>query len=163
MKINTEEQLRELYGWPRGRASIKVLTQLEEHCTNFVSKSPFLVMSTVDKRGSMDASPRGGDPGFVKVINETTIVIPDSKGNNRVDSLVNIVETGAVGLLFLLPGVDETLRINGRAHISTDAQYLEEFLALKNPTMGRMLKDQLGGDGPIETVEEMKRRYTPDL
>ena len=201
MKIITEEQLRELYEWPKGRAGKKVLPELEKHSIHFIESSPFCVISTSDAKGKMDASPRGGQSGFIKVLDDRTIVIPDAKGNNRVDSLVNIIETGRIGILFLIPGIDETLRINGGAAISTDDQYLslfpeetqrpksylvitieEVFLhcakALMRsklwedelkvnkeefPTMGRMLKDQLGGDQPLETREEMIKRYLPDL
>lgn len=81
----------------------------------------------------MDASPRGGNPGFVKVLNSQEIVIPDAKGNNRVDSLINIVETGRIGMLFLIPGVDETLRLNGTAFITSDTKYIEMFLSEKIP------------------------------
>lgn len=70
----------------------------------------------------MDASPRGGNPGFIKVLNEQEVVIPDSTGNNRIDSLVNIVDSGRIGTLFLIPGIDETLRVNGSAYISTDQE-----------------------------------------
>ena len=83
MRVTTQEELRKLYKWPEGRASKKVIFKLEKHCINFISKSPFLVMSTTDKEGKMDASPRGGAPGFVYILNSTTLVIPDSKGNNR--------------------------------------------------------------------------------
>lgn len=100
MKIRTEEELRELYGWPKGRASSKVLNQLEKHSKNFIKHTPFLVMSTCDRNGHADASPRGGKAGFVKILDRKTILIPDAKGNNRVDSLVNIVETGIIGCLF---------------------------------------------------------------
>lgn len=127
MKISSEEELRTLYGWPKGRAKIKVLTQLEKHSKNFILHSPFLVMSTYDKDGRADASPRGGQVGFVKMLDDHTLLIPDAKGNNRVDSLINIVETGNVGCLFLIPGIDETLRINGSAIISTDKEYMDCF------------------------------------
>jgi len=90
-------------------------------------------MSTYDKAGRSDASPRGGAPGFVYIQDEHTLLLPDSKGNNRVDSLVNIVETGKIGLLFFIPGVDETLRINGSAEVNTDHELLEHFSTLKNP------------------------------
>jgi len=133
MKIDAKDQLRELYGFPGGRAKIKVLNVLEKHAIHFIEKSPFLTISTISKDGKMDNSPRGGQPGLVKVINETTIVIPDSKGNNRLDSLVNIIETGSIGTLFLIPGVDETLRINGKAYISTNEEFLELFQEEKNP------------------------------
>ena len=132
MKIQNETQLRELYGYPKGRAKDKVLTHLDQHAINFINTSPFLVLSTSSNKGKMDASPRGGNSGFVKVLNETTLVLPDAKGNNRVDSICNIVETGQIGMLFLIPGVDETLRINGTAYLSTDLKYLDLFTEEQN-------------------------------
>ena len=133
MEIKSIDQLRELYGYPNGRARVKSLTCLEKHAINFIAKSPFIVISTSSKDYKLDASPRGGIPGFVKVLNNTTVIIPDAKGNNRVDSLSNITETGQIGLLFLIPGVDETLRINGKATISTQPEYLKLLDAEKNP------------------------------
>ena len=127
MYIETEEQLRELYGFPKGRAKDKQLSVLEKHSINFIKHSPFLIISTHSKAGSMDCSPRGGKPGFVKVLNEKTIIIPDGKGNNRLDSLVNITQTEKIGCLFLIPGVCETLRVNGSAKISTSSEYLNYF------------------------------------
>ncbi len=132
MKITTESQLRELYGFPSGRAAKKSLLKLEQHAKNFISKSPFVVMATVSGNGLMDNSPRGGKPGFVHVLDDSHVVIPDSKGNNRLDSLVNIVENGCVGLFFLLPGIDETLRINGTAEIRCDQALLDRFKDEKN-------------------------------
>jgi len=135
MNIETIEQLRELYGYPSGRAKIKVLSQLEQHSKNFINKSPFVVISTVDKNNKLDASPRGGTAGFIKIINDETIIIPDAKGNNRLDSLSNIIATKQIGLLFMIPGVDETLRVNGAAHLSTDDAYLDMFVEeRKRPT-----------------------------
>ncbi|WP_298500096.1 pyridoxamine 5'-phosphate oxidase family protein [uncultured Algibacter sp.] len=201
MKIENEDQLRKLYGYPSRRAKEKVLTRLEKHAINFIETSPFLVMSTSNKKGKMDASPRGGVAGFVKVMDKTTLVIPDVKGNNRVDSISNIVETGRIGLLFLIPGIDETLRVNGSAYLSTDTKYLELFTQEQNlpkasivvsveevflhcakafmrsklwdasaqidshsfPTMGQMLKDQLGTKEAPETREAMIKRYKKDL
>jgi len=133
MKIETKNQLRELYDLPSGRAKDKVFSILDKHAINFISKSPFIVLSTSNKNGKMDASPRGGNPGFVKVLNSQEIVIPDAKGNNRVDSLINIVETGRIGMLFLIPGVNETLRLNGAAFITSDAKYIEMFSSEKIP------------------------------
>lgn len=133
MKIKNTEQLRELYGFPSGRAKVKVLQKLDIHSKNFIEKSPFLIMATTSEAYKQDASPRGGISGFVKIINSETLVIPDSKGNNRLDSLTNILETGVIGLIFLIPGVDETLRINGKAHISTNSEYLNLFDSEKNP------------------------------
>jgi PPOX class probable FMN-dependent enzyme len=107
----------------------KQLSALERHCESFIALSPFVVLSTADAQGRMDASPRGGAPGFVKVLDAHTLLIPDAPGNNRLDSLSNIVETGRIGLLFLVPGVDETLRINGAARLSQDAAHMARFSA----------------------------------
>jgi PPOX class probable FMN-dependent enzyme len=135
MNIETIEQLRELYGFPSGRAKVKALSQLEKHSKNFISKSPFVVISTVDKNYKLDASPRGGAAGFIKVIDDKTLIIPDAKGNNRLDSLSNIIATQQIGVLFMIPGVDETLRVNGKAQLSTDDSYLNQFTEeRKKPT-----------------------------
>jgi len=133
MYLESEEQLRELYGYPKGRAKDKQLPSLERHSSNFLAHSPFVTISTYAKSGSVDCSPRGGNPGFVKIINDNCIILPDGKGNNRLDSLVNIIETGQIGCLFLIPGVDETLRINGLARISTSPEYLSLFSDDRNP------------------------------
>ena len=133
MEITSESQLRELYGFASGRASKKSLLSLEEHAKNFIAKSPFVVLATISTTGKMDNSPRGGKPGFVQVLDDNHIVIPDSKGNNRLDSLVNIIENGRVGLFFMLPGIDETLRINGSAEIRTDRELLDRFTDEQNP------------------------------
>jgi len=127
MQIDSIQQLQELYGFPSGRAKDKVFSKLDKHAINFIDKSPFLVLSSSNKEGKHDASPRGGSSGFVKVISDSKIIIPDAKGNNRMDSISNIVETGKIGLLFLIPGVDETLRINGNAYLSTDKKYINLF------------------------------------
>lgn len=103
----------------------KQLDRLDAHCRRFIALSPFLVLASADESGRADASPRGGEPGFVKVPDERSLVIPDSKGNNRLDSLANLIRRPGVGLLFLIPGVDETLRVNGEAAISTDAALIE--------------------------------------
>jgi uncharacterized protein len=118
--ITTLDELRGLYDSARERSVLKELPQLDGHAERFVSLSPLLVISTHSAAGAADASPRGGEPGFVKVLDNATLLIPDSPGNNRLDSLHNIIETGHIGLLFFVPGMDETLRINGRAQLSTD-------------------------------------------
>ncbi|QRV24297.1 pyridoxamine 5'-phosphate oxidase family protein [Marinomonas foliarum] len=133
MYLDSEEQLREIYGYAKGRAKDKQLTSLERHSSHFLAHSPFVTISTYAKSGSVDCSPRGGNPGFVKIINDNCIILPDGKGNNRLDSLVNIIETGQIGCLFLIPGVDETLRINGLARISTSPEYLSLFSDDRNP------------------------------
>jgi len=122
--IRSLEQLRELYPPPGERAVRKELQGLETHSLNFIARPPFLVLATSDLEGALDASPRGGDPGFVKVADQGQLLIPDAPGNNRIDSLQNIVQTGRVGLIFMIPGIDETLRINGTALLSRDAQDL---------------------------------------
>jgi hypothetical protein len=120
MKINTLKELRSLYKFPAERAIKKEIGSLDKHCLDFISVSPFVLLSTTDSSFSLDVSPRGGDPGFVKINSDGKLLIPDFPGNNRLDSLTNILNTGKIGLLFLIPGFDETLRINGSAYISTD-------------------------------------------
>lgn len=118
MKIQTIADLRQLYAAPQGRAVQKEIQHLDVHCRSFIALSPFLMLATTDDQHQLDASPRGGEPGFAKVIDAQTLLIPDAPGNNRLDSLENIINTGKVGVLFLIPGFDETLRINGSASLS---------------------------------------------
>ena len=118
MKIETLEQLRTLYATPKERAVKKQLAALDRHCKHYISLSPFVVLSSMGGDKVLDASPRGGAPGFVNIIDDNTLLIPDSPGNNRLDTLENIIHTGRLGLLFLIPGVDETLRVNGAAELS---------------------------------------------
>ncbi|HEU4645565.1 MAG TPA: pyridoxamine 5'-phosphate oxidase family protein [Burkholderiales bacterium] len=117
--------LRTLYREPGERAVKKQLDRLDAHCRRFVSLSPFLVLASTDAKDRVDASPRGGDPGFVKAPDERTLLIPDSPGNNRLDSLQNLLDRPGVGLFFMIPGVDETLRVNGTAALRTDEALLE--------------------------------------
>ena len=119
--INTPEALREIYAPAIERAVLKSLTHLDGHCRRFIEKSPFLCLSTQGPDGA-DVSPRGDQPGFVHILDDTTLGIPDWRGNNRLDSLTNITQNPQVGLLFLIPGVDETLRINGTADITIDPE-----------------------------------------
>jgi uncharacterized protein len=107
----------------------KEIAALDGHCRSFIALSPFLILSTGSRGHELDASPRGGDPGFVKVTAQGRLLIPDAPGNNRLDSFENIVATGHVGLLFLIPGFDETLRVNGTAVLSTAA---DEIAACTN-------------------------------
>jgi PPOX class probable FMN-dependent enzyme len=127
--------LRELYPAPNERAVRKELDHLDVHCRRFIELSPFVVMASAaaGDDGPLDASPRGGTPGFVKVLDATTLLIPDAPGNNRLDSLANIVATERVGLLFLVPGIDESLRINGAAHVSDAPDLLAHFAHEKHP------------------------------
>jgi len=118
--ITTLAALRALYGPARERSLKKEIPALDAHAVQFIGLSPFVVLASSDADGEMDASPRGGEPGFVKVLDAQTLLIPDAPGNNRLDTLENIVATGRLGLLFMVPGFDETLRVNGRAVLSTD-------------------------------------------
>ncbi len=125
-RITDVESLEKLYGAPSGAAVEKEIDYLHPHYQRLIAASPFFVLATGGPDG-MDASPRGDAPGFVEVGDEKTLLIPDRRGNNRVDSLRNIIADPRVALLFLIPGVGETLRVNGRAEISTDPALLERF------------------------------------
>lgn len=127
--ISKLDDLLPLYGEVSERAQLKELNRLDAHCRHFISLSPFLVIGTAAKDGPADCSPKGDAPGFVAVLDDNTIAIPDRIGNNRIDSLRNIVENPAVGIIFFLPGVNETLRINGNARISTDPDLLASLAA----------------------------------
>jgi hypothetical protein len=116
--ITSLAALRALYAAPQERAVKKQIAALDRHCRQFIALSPFVLLATGDAAHHMDASPRGGAPGFVKVDDDGALLLPDAPGNNRLDSLENIVATGRAGLLFLIPGIDETLRVNGRATLS---------------------------------------------
>ena len=118
--ITNLEELRALYKTPSERAVEKELSELDQHCRKFIELSRFLVVTTRDNEGRVDTSPRGGDAGFVKVTPEGKLLLPDWPGNNRLDTFSNLLETGAVGLLFFVPGVDEVLRIKGVAEIRID-------------------------------------------
>jgi hypothetical protein len=125
MTLNLQA-LRALYPAPKERTLRKELRFLDLHCRRFIELSPFVVLASTGADGALDASPRGGAPGFVKAPDEYTLLIPDAPGNHRLDTLENIVATGRLGLLFMIPGVDETLRVNGRALLSTDPALIEQ-------------------------------------
>ena len=203
--ITTLSALRELFAPVNPRSALKELPQLDGHAKRFISLSPFVVISSYGADGRADTSPRGGNAGFVKVVDDGTLLIADSPGNNRLDTLENIVATRQVGLLFMVPGVDETLRVNGTAVLSTDenerklcedsrrvpklvirisvhASYLHCAKALMRsdlwnaerhinrnelPSMGEMMRDQMVGKLPDETVfetqEQMLVRYLKSL
>jgi uncharacterized protein len=121
MNITTVEALRQLYAAPHERAVKKQLAALDTHCRSFIERSPFLVLATSDLQHRLDASPRGGAPGFVKVTQAGELLMPDAPGNNRLDSFENVLATGRAGLIFMIPGFDETLRVNGTAVLSQAA------------------------------------------
>ncbi len=118
-------EIRELYGEPGERAVKKQLPRLEKHSRAFIALSPFLVIASSDPSGRCDASPKGDLPGFVRVLDDETLLIPDRLGNNRVDTIGNLLECPGVGLIFFVPGLRETLRVNGRARITTDPTLLD--------------------------------------
>jgi PPOX class probable FMN-dependent enzyme len=125
--------LREFYAEPSERALKKQLPALDRHCRAFIALSPFVVIASASAEGGVDASPKGDAPGFVRVLDDQTLVIPDRPGNNRVDTLGNILSNAHVGLLFMVPGMNETLRVNGTAQISTDPDLLAP-LAVRGKT-----------------------------
>lgn len=127
--IDDPQRLRALYPATGERALRKQMAVLDRHALNFIALSPFVVLSSADAQGHQDASPRGGAPGFVHAADAQRLWIPDAPGNHRLDSLSNIVATGRIGLLFLIPGVDETLRVNGRARLRDEADRLAPFAA----------------------------------
>lgn len=128
--IETAEDLRALFAGPKERAVKKELSRLDRHCRRFIELSPFVVLATGD-HAAFDASPRGGEPGFVHVVDDNMLWIPDAPGNNRLDSFANIIATRRAGLLFLIPGVDETLRVNGGARLSVDPVKLQHMATEK--------------------------------
>jgi PPOX class probable FMN-dependent enzyme len=125
-RIADVETLQKLYGAPSGAAVEKELDYIHPHYRTLIAASPFVVLATSGPEG-LDTSPRGDEAGFVAVEDEKTLLIPDRRGNNRVDSLRNIISNPHVALLFLIPGVGETLRVNGRAAISVEPSLLERF------------------------------------
>ena len=127
--IADKNNLGQLYGDPSERAVLKQLDYLDKHCRAFIEISPFLVIGTMGSDGLGDVSPRGDAPGFVKVRDEKTIYLPDRLGNNRTDTLLNVLDNSGVGLLFLVPGMNETLRVNGNARITIDNNILEGLSA----------------------------------
>ena len=125
--VRSVSELAALYDEPIERAVQKQLDRLDQHCRAFIAASPLIMIGTQSAAGVADNSPRGDRPGFVRVADDHTLLIPDRRGNNRLDTLKNIVENPAVGLVFLVPGVVETFRVNGEAVISGDPELLAQF------------------------------------
>ena len=124
--ISDVSELTRLYDPPRERSLRKQLDHLDEYCRTFIAASPLLIVGTQGD-GEADTSPRGDVPGFVRVADDHTLLIPDRRGNNRLDTLQNIVRNPRVGLLFVVPGLSEVFRVNGEARISRDPALLESF------------------------------------
>ena len=127
--VTSEQQLRHIVGAPSSRAVLKERAALDAHCRAFIELSPFLLMATSAQDGRCDVSPKGDAPGFVRVLDEHRLVIPDRPGNKRLDGMRNILVNPHVGLVFLVPGREETLRVNGRAWITRDPGVLELCVA----------------------------------
>ena len=123
-RLSGEQDIREVIGQPIDLAVKKAVPKLDKYSREFIRRSPFLTIGTANAKAKADVSPRGDAPGFVLVLDDNTIFIPERPGNNRVDTLINISENPNVGLLFLVPGFEETLRINGRASVVKDEELL---------------------------------------
>jgi PPOX class probable FMN-dependent enzyme len=123
--IGSPEEVAALYGPPVDAVVSKIVDHLDGHCRDFIARSPFVLVATADEVGNCDVSPKGGAPGFVAVLDENRLAIPDAPGNRLVYSLRNVIASGRAGLLFLIPGMEETLRVNGRACLTRDPAVLE--------------------------------------
>lgn len=122
--VDSVAQLRDIYRAPAQRSLDKEVDRLDAHCRDFIAHAPFMVLASADSVGRVDVSPKGGPAGFVAVLDDHHVAIPDMTGNNRLDSMQNIITGGHVGLLFMIPGIDETLRVNGSASVSIDPKVL---------------------------------------
>jgi PPOX class probable FMN-dependent enzyme len=123
--VPSQSALRDVMGTPMDLALRKQLDKLDRYCREFIARSPFLCIGTADAEGKADVSPRGDPAGFVQVLDDQTLIIPDRPGNNRLDTMSNIMANPNVGLLFFIPGFEDTLRVNGRATIVNDPAVLE--------------------------------------
>jgi len=123
--ITNEEDFRKIMGHPSELVTRKTIDHIDENCRLFIEQSPFIVVSSSDLNGNFDASPKGDPPGFVKVLDDKTLAIPDRLGNRRADTFMNILQNPKVGLIFLIPGIKETLRVSGEAQIVKDKKVLE--------------------------------------
>ncbi|WP_026672078.1 MSMEG_1061 family FMN-dependent PPOX-type flavoprotein [Alkalihalobacterium bogoriense] len=137
-QISIIKHLEELnIGKPSLAVQNKTITELDEHCIDFIQKSPFVVLSTSNKAGKCDASPRGDERGFVLVLDNKHLVLPERPGNKRMDSIHNILSNPQIGLLFTIPGVEETLRIAGKAYIINDSKLLKKMAVNgRSPQLG---------------------------
>jgi uncharacterized protein len=136
--VTTPDEAQELLGDP-GDVTNKLIDRLDEHCVAFIARSPFMVVATHDGQGGADASPRGGAPGWVEVLDEHRLVIPDALGNALGDTVHNVLRTNQIGLLFMIPGLGETLRVNGRAVVTKDPEILDRHV-----TQGKRPKLAIG-------------------
>ncbi|MDR7131996.1 PPOX class probable FMN-dependent enzyme [Algoriphagus sp. 4150] len=124
-RITTEEELREIMGYPSEIVTRKTIDYIDGHCKGFIEKSPFITIATADLNGNFDVSPKGDPAGFVKILSDKILAIPDRPGNRKADTLSNLIQNPNIGLIFLIPGIKETLRVNGEAEIVTDDRVLD--------------------------------------
>jgi PPOX class probable FMN-dependent enzyme len=129
--VESADQLDVLYPPPSDIARRKEIDRLDEHCRDFIARSPFVLLATSSAAGRCDVSPRGGRPGFVRILDDRRLAIPDARGNRRVDSLRNLVDNPHAGLLFLIPGLGETLRANGRVVLTRDPTLRAELATME--------------------------------
>jgi len=133
--ITTVERLREIMGEPGPGTALKVNPALDPFMRDYIARSPFLVMSTADAEGRLDTSPKGDEPGFVHVADDSTLLIPDRSGNRLLFGLQNLLVNPQVGLLFMIPGVNETLRVNGRAELTDDPALCAQLASRGRPAL----------------------------
>jgi PPOX class probable FMN-dependent enzyme len=137
--IGSEAELRAVYKQPTPLAVTKEIGRLDPHCRRFIELSPFICIGTMTPNGRSDVSPRGGEPGFVAVLDDNHLAIPDRPGNNRLDTMLNILKQPAVGLLFFVPGVEDMLRVNGVAQITMDDALMRRFMVQGKPPVSVMV------------------------
>ncbi len=128
--IQTREQFRDIMGEPSDKVTRKTLARLDKHCGVFIGRAPFMLIASADAAGNTDVSPKGDPAGFVKILDDRTLAIPDRLGNKRADTIENILQNPKVGLIFLIPGKTETLRISGSAQVVRD-KALRDSMAVK--------------------------------
>lgn len=135
--VKTEAELREILGYPSELVKNKVVNIIDNHIKDFVAKSPLIFISTSNNAGKCDLSPRGDSQGFVEIVNEKYLIIPERIGNKKCDSLLNIISNSQIGIIFIIPGLNETLRINGKAIITKDEDLLRKHAVNgKCPNLG---------------------------
>ncbi len=140
-QVTTESEIRETLGEQFPSQSNKIISHLDQHCRNWIAKSPFIVISSISADGFMDVSPKGDPPGFVKILDDRTLAIPDRIGNHRGDTMLNILDNPAVGILFVVPNRREVVRVNGDAQIIKDPEVLEMMAVNdKLPDMAIMVR-----------------------
>ncbi len=141
--VSTLDELRDILGHPSQRVIDKALPRLDRFSTYFIERSPFVLVATASREGRCDVSPKGDRPGFVKVLDDRTLLIPDRPGNRRADTFINLLENPRVGTIFLIPTVEETLRVNGDALITNDQHLLEQCAVTgKTPKLGIVIEVQ---------------------